>query len=281
MWPIDDPSAKRVSVDLDGAWAQQVAFSPDGKHLAVAVDGDRGDWEQGAGRGHVRFVDPATGAETAARLNFKGGVPIGVAFSPDGEVLAVTVDNNLVQLYDAGTHKRIGKPLENVDSPMFSIAFTPDSERLATGTGSGRVLQWDVNTRTVLEPALEGDQGFIGGVAYSPDGTLLATSRTGLSTTQLWRADTGARFAATFVPGALPYTERTFDLGHFVANRPAFSPSGDRLVTTGLDRATVSWTLDPDQWRDAACAIAGRDLTKGEWRQYLPDRDPYPLCKGK
>jgi WD40 repeat protein len=280
LWPIDDASAKRVSVDLDGSWAQQVAFSPDGKHLAVAVDGDRGDWELGAGRGHVRFVDPATGAETAARLNVKGGVPIGVAFSPDGEVLAVTVDNNLVQLYQAGTQEPIGTPLENVDSPMLATTFAPDSKRLATGTGSGRVLQWDVHKRTVLEPALEGDQGFVGGVAYSPDGTLLATSRTGLSTTQLWRADSGARFAATFVAGALPFTERTFDLGHFLANRPAFSPSGDRLVTTGLDRATVSWTLDPDQWRDAACAIAGRDLTDGEWKQYLPDRDPYRLCDG-
>jgi WD40 repeat protein len=278
LWPIDDPSANPVSVDLDGSWAQQVAFSPDGKRLAVAVDDDRGDWESG-GRGHVRFVDPATGAETAARLHFKGGTAIGVAFSPDGEVLAVTVDNNLVPLYDARTHKRLGKPLANVDSPMFSTTFAPNSERLATGTGSGAVLQWNVHDHTVIEPALEGDEGAIGGVAYSPDGTLLATSRAGFSTTQLWRADDGARFAGTFVPGALPFTERTFGFDHFLANRPAFSPRGDRLVTTGLDRATVSWTLDPDQWRDAACAIAGRELTKGEWKQYLPDRDPYSLCK--
>ncbi len=194
-------------------------------------------------------------------------------------MLAVTAQNNLVHLYDARTHKRIGEPLENVDSPMLSSAFAPDSARLATGTGSGLVLQWNVHEhdghQSRRSRAIE---GVIGGVAYSPDGTLLATSRGGFSTTQLWRADTGARFAGTFVPGALPFTEQTFDLEHFIANRPAFSPSGDRLVTTGLDRATVSWTLDPDHWRDAACAIAGRELTEGEWRQYLPDRDPYPLC---
>ena len=98
---------------------------------------------------------------------------------------------------------------------------------------------------------------------------------------QLWRADDGAAFAGTFVSGELPMTEQTFNVDHFFANRPAFSPSGDRLVTTGLDRATVSWTLDPDRWREAACAIAGRELTEGEWRQYLPDRDPYPLCEGE
>jgi WD40 repeat protein len=214
-------------------------------------------------------------------LKFYGGLPIGVAFSRDGEVLAVTADNNLVQLYDARTHARIGKPLADVDSPMLSSAFAPDSRRLATGTTSGAVLQWNVHARSVIEPPLEGDAGAIGGVAYSPDGTLLATSRAGLSTTQLWRADTGARFAGTFVAGALPFTERTFELDHFLANRPTFSPSGHRLVTTGLDHATVSWTLDPDDWRAAACAIAGRELTEGEWRQYLPDRDPYRLCDGE
>ncbi len=282
LWPIDDPSAEPISVDLNGSWTQQIAFSPDGEQLAVAVDGTRGAWEQGTyhGGGHVRFVDPATGASTAPGLDFSQ-VPIGVAFSPDGKLLAVTADNNLVHLYDAETHERIGHPLENVDSPMFSTAFAPNSERLATGTGSGLVLQWNVDEQTVVEPSLEGDQGLIGGVAYSPDGTLLATSRGGFSTTRLWRADDGAAFAGAFVPGELPITEQTFNVDHFFANRPAFSPSGDRLVTTGLDHATVSWTLDPDQWRDAACAIAGRDLSEGEWRQYLPDRDPYPLCEGE
>ena len=280
LWPIDDSSAKPVTVDLDRAWAQQVAFSRDGKQLAVAVDGDRGAWELGEGGGQVRFVDAATGVQKAAPLNFRGGTAIGVAFSPDGKILAVTLDNNLVHLYDAATHRRIGRPLANVDSPMLSTAFDPDSERLATGTGSGLVLQWGVHRQTVLKPPLEGDQGVVGGVAYSRNGTLLATSRAGLSTTQLWRADNGAQFAGTFVPGTLPYTERTFEVDHFLANRPAFSPSGDRLVTTGLNRAAVSWTLDPDRWRAAACVIAGRDLTDGEWGRYLPGRDPHPLCRG-
>src|SRR6185312_1402781 len=102
-------------------------------------------------------------------------------------------------------------------SPMLSTAFAPNSARLATGTGSGSVLQWDVQRRTVVEPPLEGDVGGIGGVTYGPDGTLLATSRAGFSTTQLWRADDGARFAGTFVAGALPFTERTIDLEHFLA----------------------------------------------------------------
>jgi WD40 repeat protein/class 3 adenylate cyclase len=280
LWPVDDSFAEPISIDLGRSWAQQVAFSPDGGQLAIAVDGTRGAWELGHG-GQVRFVDPTTGKATAARLDLNGEPPIGVAFSPNGEVLAVTAANNLVHIYDAETHEPIEQPLENVDSAMLATAFTPDSKRLATGTGSGLVLQWNVGERSVIQPPLEGDEGAIGGVAYSPDETLLATSRAGFSTTQLWRADTGVPFAGTFVPGPLPYTDRTFDFDHFLPDRPTFSPSGDRLVTTGLDRATVSWTLDPNQWRDGACAVAGRELTDAEWSQYLPDRDPYPLCEGE
>src|SRR2546430_17310446 len=114
---------------------------------------------------------------------------------------------------------------------MLSTAFAPDSERLATGTGSGLVLQWNVHEQTALEPTLEGDQGMIGGVTYSPNGKLLATSRSGFSTTQLWRADNGRRAAGPLVPGALPLTERAVHLGHFLANPPTRSPSRDRLAS--------------------------------------------------
>ncbi len=213
LWPLDGATATPVSIDLDGAWAQQVAFSPDGEQLAIAVDTQRGAWDRPSRDvGRVQFADPATGSETGARLEFKEGAAIGVAFSPDGRVLAVTVQNNVVHLYDAATHEQIGKRLENVDSPIFSTSFAPGSRRLATGTGSGLVLQWTVDDQEVVRPPLEGDEGAIGGVAYSPDGRLLATSRIGFSTTQLWRADTGVRFARTFVAGALPYTERTFQI---------------------------------------------------------------------
>jgi hypothetical protein len=78
----------------------------------------------------------------------------------------------------------------------------------------------------------------------------------------------------------MPYTQRTFIIDHFSASRPAFSPSGSRLVTPGFEHATVSWTLDPNAWRRAACAIAGRNLTKAEWNQFLPGRTSRELCQG-
>jgi len=34
------------------------------------------------------------------------------------------------------------------------------------------------------------------------------------------------------------------------------------------------WNVDPSHWLSVACQIAGRNLTKSEWHQYLPSR-PY------
>ena len=34
------------------------------------------------------------------------------------------------------------------------------------------------------------------------------------------------------------------------------------------------WDLDPDRWATTACGIAHRNLTRAEWKQYLPGR-PY------
>lgn len=61
-------------------------------------------------------------------------------------------------------------------------------------------------------------------------------------------------------------------INYFLGSRPAFSPDGELLVAPGFNGATVSWSLDPEDWRRAACSIAGRELTKADWRQYLPGR---------
>ena len=48
----------------------------------------------------------------------------------------------------------------------------------------------------------------------------------------------------------------------------------DELVLSGGDQPGRRYPLDPAVWLATACRIAGRDLTRDEWRTYLPDR-PY------
>lgn len=41
----------------------------------------------------------------------------------------------------------------------------------------------------------------------------------------------------------------------------------------------MRWDLEPDHWVEAGCRLAGRNLTRAEWDQYLGDLAAYrPTC---
>ena len=46
-------------------------------------------------------------------------------------------------------------------------------------------------------------------------------------------------------------------------------PDGKELAIPSGDLGIVLWDLDPQHWLDAACSLAGRNLTPEEWDQYL------------
>jgi hypothetical protein len=60
-----------------------------------------------------------------------------------------------------------------------------------------------------------------------------------------------------------------------------FMESGAVLRDDGLAAAAVTgrgivvWDLDPQHWIEAACQLAGRNLTHAEWDQYIGDLAPY------
>ena len=276
---FDVDGGNRVDVDLGEGWGHQTAFSPDGSTVVIALDQSAGGNGAGPGSGRVRFVDAATGRDDGEPIELEEPA-IGVRWSPDGATLAVVAQNNLVHLFDARSRHEVGDPIENVDAMIAAVAFRPDGRRLAIGVGSGDVRQYDVTTHEPVGDALVGAPGGVFGVAYSPDGLLLAGTTLGLSTTNLWDAESGAPLGEALTGGRAPYTFRTFTVEHLMAARPAFSPDGRHLATAGWDGASVVWDLDPGAWRAAACHLAGRDLTDAEWARYLPGASPRRVCGG-
>ena len=56
---------------------------------------------------------------------------------------------------------------------------------------------------------------------------------------------------------------------------PAYlRPDGGALIVNQRDGVAV-WDLDPDHQQEAACRLAGRDLTREEWATYLGSIDTY------
>ena len=58
-----------------------------------------------------------------------------------------------------------------------------------------------------------------------------------------------------------------------------FDATGRTMVTGGIDGSIAVWNVDPDRAEHQACALAGRALTRDEWRRYLGERAYDPACE--
>lgn len=67
-------------------------------------------------------------------------------------------------------------------------------------------------------------------------------------------------------------------IDHRYPSRPAFARDATALFTPVVDGSIVRWDLRPSAWVTAACAVAGRDLTAAEWRQYVGPGKQHPVC---
>ncbi|HVL07352.1 MAG TPA: protein kinase [Acidimicrobiales bacterium] len=267
-------------IAFDGALVHAAAFNPVTGVVAVAVETPSEDESaRDTGFGFVALWDPVRNEEVAPRIGQRGGSPIALAWSPDGQTVAASTDNNVLRFYRAGpSYHQVGDDLVIQDDTMTALAISPDGRSIAAGSSSGIVRQYDVATHERVGPDLRGHTFEVGGVAYSPDGSLLASTTVGLSTTRLWEAATGAPIGNELVAGRTPYTQRTFGIDHRYPSRPAFAPDGRTLFTPVVDGSMVAWDLRPRSWMRAACEIVGRDLTRDEWRQYLGDTAYRKTC---
>jgi WD40 repeat protein len=253
-------------LDERGAAVWQIAFSPDGRLLAVAVD-PNGVKFNGRRQGQVQLWDVKSRRRLGRPIVPGGGSVFSLAFSRDGSLLA-TGSGGRLDLWDVATQAHHGKPMRVAGDGVPSVAFDQSGRLVAGGGAIGPARVWRVSDQQLAFPPLTG-QTAVTGASFDPAGSYLATTSL-LGGTRLWDPATGLGYGEELIAKArLPSLIPSVDLP-FLGLRNAFSPDGKLLAVPGVETRAMLWDVDPAGWRRSACAIVGRNLNREEWRLYLP-----------
>jgi WD40 repeat protein len=231
---------------VERATAGAVAFSPDGRWVAIAGieeivlwDVERQDTARRLGLPHTRWF-------------FNGPGPTSLAFSPDGHRLAaggwgVAVWDMADPLHPTFASKPVW---------VSSVAFSADGATVAAGDSDGGIDRFGLRPSSggwQVLPRLTDHTRAVLAVAFNRQGLLASSAEDG---TVLLHDVAGQLVADTRQRGQL-------------GSGLAFSPDGGSLVVGARD-AAVLLDVDSESWRRQACAVVGplAQFGQGEWARY-------------
>lgn len=227
--------------------------------------------------------------------------------SPDGNVLASRSKEGIVRLWNAHSFKPMGEPFLERVNPSTELSFSADSQMLgavcwkstamclwtigstatplkvsvgdpgianlafnwdrkivATGGWDNLVSLWDLTSTPKRRETFQGHIGYVLRVLFSPDGRILSSAAE-RDQIRLWDVNRSGIFDTTLKGNQTTVTAL------------AFSGDSKLLVSGGDDGLIVLWEINETSWRERACKMANRNLTKEEWIEYVSDSTPFEL----
>lgn len=244
----------------------------------------RGDGLLAASVAPLRIVDALTGAEVHAA-------------APRGEMTVLAADAGATRIAAGGCEARTGdrcdrgvvhvwttgdetpRSAEEPGGAVTFLQFAPDGRRLLRATADGTIRVWDLVDGTTVDLSLDDEP--VAAAAWSPDGEMLATlgcvaagcARTGESVLRLF-------MAANLTPITPPQRSHSPLLAapRASARLARFSHDCGALITVSRD-GVVATAYGLEGMLTAACRLAGREMTAGEWaRHVVPARPQVPVC---
>lgn len=215
IWNVEAGSWSLLQTLEAGEWVRSVAFSGDGRRLAIASQVTVRIWDteikvsQGTLAAHTLPIRPIT-ASPCGKWLATGSVDCAVGlwdratgllvrilkghtstincveFSPDGKLIASGSNDSTIRIWDTQTGDIIHVCTGHSDHVHASV-FSPDGRRVASGSKDNTTRIWDPYTG-VLERTIEAYWSWA--VAWSQNGLLLAPGSCGAGV-RIWNAETG------------------------------------------------------------------------------------------
>jgi len=164
-------------------------------------------------------------------------LPTAVAFSPDGNTLAVGGSsskgiNGSTYVWNLATSKIVTTIADKGNDEVNSVAFSADGTRLAVCNGSGGTYLWSLVTGKMIAHLV--DPAFLNlalavSVKLSKDGRFLAVSD--LNSTYLWSLTSYKIIDSQAFPGSFPTTVQSM----------ALSPDGRTVAVSDSDGGIYLW----------------------------------------
>lgn len=217
LWDVasdGQPGAGRFHQDL----VASLDWNPDDRRLASASwDGTTRIWSLDSDREDATLALPVRQRHA------------GVAWNPDGTLLAWGSDDGGVHLHDAETGET--RELGRLEAGVRCVAWSPDGA-LVAAAGEGQLVRvWDAAAGE-LRATLVGNSSGVNALAWSPDGLQLASAGWDRNL-RLWKA---ADFPQQVVSPAHNLA------GHGdILRCVAWSSDGSRLASAGDDGAIKLW----------------------------------------
>jgi WD40 repeat protein len=296
--PAYQPRSPEIRVGSPQVYGPAWCADPSTNRIATVATGTP------AGKGDIVVRQGAPPFDVTSRTHAVDfASPIACAWRPDGKQIAVGGWDGEVALYQVATGD-----VQLVDAqlrtPVISLAYRPDSTELwvtSPGSGSGaipvRITNLD-NTPHAM-PALP-NRGTFDALRFSPDGRFLVTVAakkvrvldarslepvtdeipvTTNLTVSVFVSPDGHTAVITDFGGWMQLVDLRAGraIGPPIPTGPlpgVFGRDDMTIYTTTPDGRATVWDLAPNHVRDAACALAGRNLTQAEWDRYLPWAGP-------
>ncbi|MFK8024255.1 MAG: protein kinase [Ilumatobacter sp.] len=233
---------------------------------AVSVGGQGFGDRDAAGAAYIQRADLSQ--QVALVTTRPGELAVGLRVEVEGDLGSArpTPDGGLHIMSEIGTlrtYDSSGALVSTIETGRRGL-FAAASDH--TVGGSGRLAFGSRNDLIVVDPATEEvvefpDAGEIAAAGFARDGELLVTAAADGSV-RLWDVERAVSLGVLWQGS-----------GTRAQNTPWYDAESD-TVWVASSGQVIQLPIDPGQWVDRACELAGRDFTADEWERFVPGDGP-------